>query len=94
MAKPYLTLNNPEISYRPFISSNHHRAAMGMTVSANFAVSSTFIKYTTVYNVSEHAVEGFRIDPGFFPVDIRRRRILGFGIYALLQILKRPYLIF
>lgn len=74
LAKPFFILNKPEILYRPFISSNHYRTAMDMTMSSNFAISSTFIKHVTFYNVSEDVVEGLCIDPGFFPVDISRMK--------------------
>lgn len=66
VAKPFLTLNKPEILYRPFISSNHYRTTMDMTMSANFAISSTFTKHTTFYDVSEDVGEGLTIDQGFF----------------------------
>lgn len=74
VAKPFLILNKPEILYRPFISNNHYKTAMDMTMSANFAISSTFIKYRSVYNVSDHIVEGLCSDPGFFPVDISKMK--------------------
>lgn len=67
-------LNKPEILYRPFISSNRYRRVMDMSMSANFALSSTFIKDRTFYNISEDAIEALCIDPGFVPLDISKMK--------------------
>lgn len=66
---------------------------MDMSMSANFALSSTFIKDRTFYNISEDAVVALCIDPGFVFLDISRR-VLEFGIYALLSDSQKTILVF